>query len=78
MGLYSQFEFFWSQLPLLDVMVSTLMSRDSDSAIIPREQDAVAEWLASNKTFHLMRDHPQHCSFFVGCGFFTFGYKISI
>jgi hypothetical protein len=58
---------FNSQLPMLDELVDTLMSRDSDSAIYQREVDAVAEWLASNKTFHLMRDHPQHCLFFVGC-----------
>ncbi len=60
------------QLPLLDYMVDTMMSRDSDSAIIAREQAAVSEWLASNKTFHLMRDHPLHYSFFVGCGWDQF------
>ena len=27
-----------------------------------RERDAVNEWLESNKTFHLMRDHPWHGS----------------
>ena len=27
-----------------------------------RERDAVNEWLRSNKTFHLMRDHPWHGS----------------
>ena len=57
-----------SQLPLLDDMVDTLMSRDSDSVIITREQDAVQEWLAYNKTFHIIRDHPHHCSFFLGGG----------
>ena len=57
---------FRSQLPMLDDMVDTLMSRDSDSVIITREQDAVAEWLASNKTFHIMRDHPYHNLFFLG------------
>jgi hypothetical protein len=59
---------FRSQLPMLDDMVDTLMSRDSDSVIITREQDAVAEWLASNKTYHIMRDHPQHDVFFLGGG----------
>jgi hypothetical protein len=39
------------------------MSRDSDSKIVSREKDAVLEWLASNRTFHLMRDHPAHCLF---------------
>jgi hypothetical protein len=37
------------------------MSRDSDSRIIPREEEAVRDWLASNKTYHIMRDHPAHC-----------------
>ncbi len=60
-----------SQLPLLDDMVDILMSRDSDSVIITREQDAVREWLASNKTFHLMRDHPKHCGFFLGGEYYT-------
>ncbi len=54
------------QLPLLDDMVDTFMSRDSDSAIISREEDSVREWLASNKTFHIMRDHPYHDVFFLG------------
>ena len=36
------------------------MSRDLDSALTPRERSAVNVWLASNKSFHAMRDHPQH------------------
>ncbi|XP_046632219.1 uncharacterized protein LOC124311892 [Daphnia pulicaria] len=68
------FEMTRRWLPLLDDMVDTLMSRDSDSVIITREQDAVAEWLASNKTFHIMRDNPHHCSFFLGG---CWGVKIS-
>ena len=28
--------------------------------MLQRERDAVNEWLASNKTFHNMRDHPWH------------------
>jgi hypothetical protein len=57
------------QLPLLDDMVDILMSRDSDSPIINREEDAVLEWFASDKTFHIMRDHPAHCVFgyIMGC-----------
>lgn len=39
------------------------MSRDSDSLIVvPREQDAVREWLDSVDIFHTMKDHPNHCS----------------
>ena len=36
------------------------MSRDLDSALTPRERAAVDVWLASNKSFHAMRDHPMH------------------
>ncbi|KAI9562940.1 hypothetical protein GHT06_010396 [Daphnia sinensis] len=68
------FAMTWRWLPLLDEMVDTLMSRDSDSKIIVREQDAVREWLASNRTFHIMRDHPFHCVPIVGC---CWGVKVS-
>ena len=44
-------------------MVHTLLSRDTDSRIIPREKEAVNEWLASDRVFHIMRDHPAHCLF---------------
>ena len=36
------------------------MSRDLDSALTLRERVAVNAWLASNKSFHSMRDHPSH------------------
>lgn len=36
------------------------MSRDLDSALTPRERASVDAWLASNKSFHSMRDHPMH------------------
>ena len=64
------------QLPLLDDMVDTLLSRDSDSPVFPREEDAVRVWLASNQTFHIMRDHPAHCRFFVGCGFLKMKFNV--
>ncbi|XP_032783041.2 uncharacterized protein LOC116920961 [Daphnia magna] len=68
------FAMTWRWLPLLDDMVDSLMSRDTDSAIISREQDAVREWLASNRTFHIMRDNPKHRRFMLGC---CWGVKIS-
>ncbi|KAK4007232.1 hypothetical protein OUZ56_012392 [Daphnia magna] len=61
------FAMTWRWLPLLDPMVDVLMSRDSDSRIIPREEHAVYEWLDSDKIFHIMRDHPWHCRYIVGC-----------
>lgn len=37
-----------------------IISRDTDSRLGPREKAAVDEWLASDKNFHIMRDHPYH------------------
>ena len=28
--------------------------------VLQREKDAVNAWLVSNRTFHVMRDHPDH------------------
>lgn len=49
-------------LVMLDPNVDIFISRDVDSIIWPREVDAVREWLPSNYTFHLMRDHMFHGS----------------
>lgn len=37
-----------------------VISRDCDSRIHPREVRAVNEWLASDKPYHVIRDHPEH------------------
>lgn len=37
-----------------------MISRDTDSRLSLRERAAVDEWLASDKDFHIMRDHPYH------------------
>ena len=55
------FAMTWRFLPLLDPLVDRLMSRDADSPLLPREVDAVRQWIASNRTFHIMRDHVGHC-----------------
>ena len=53
------------------------MPRDSDSRIIPREEDAVREWLASDRVFHIMRDHPWQCtSILGGIGFTSHMYSL--
>ena len=49
-------------LVMLDPNVDLFLSRDIDSLIFPREVDAVRQWLPSNYTFHLMRDHKGHGS----------------
>ena len=38
----------------------TMLSRDADSRLSYREKAAVAEWLDSDKDFHIIRDHPYH------------------
>ena len=47
-------------LVMLDPDVDIFISRDIDSVIWQREVDAVDQWLSSNFTFHLMRDHKLH------------------
>jgi hypothetical protein len=46
---------FWRWLPIGDMFVDFILSRDTDSCLIEREKDAVDVWLKSNKLFHLMR-----------------------
>jgi hypothetical protein len=45
-----------------DVMIS----RDTDSRLGVREKAAVDEWLASDRNFHIMRDHPYHATEILG------------
>ena len=49
-------------LVMFDPNVDVFISRDVDSIIWRREVDAVEEWLKSNYTFHVMRDHKFHGS----------------
>lgn len=51
---------FWRFLPASDPEVDVMLSRDCDSRISDREVAAVAEWILSDKDFHIMRDHPCH------------------
>ncbi|ROT81739.1 hypothetical protein C7M84_025098 [Penaeus vannamei] len=50
----------WRAAPLGDPQVATLTVRDVDSALLPRDAEAVQEWLALNKTWHVMRDFEGH------------------
>jgi GR25 family glycosyltransferase involved in LPS biosynthesis len=47
------------------------MSRDVDTRILPREILAVRKWLATEKTFHIMRDSPCHYNKIMGGMFGT-------
>jgi hypothetical protein len=51
---------FWRFETSYDPMVDVSIFRDADSRISMREKYAVDEWLSSDKTFHIMRDHPHH------------------
>lgn len=51
---------YWRFLSAEDADVNIFLCRDCDSRISQREVDAVNEWLASDKDFHIMRDHPCH------------------
>ena len=54
------FPMIWRFLPMLDLQVDILMSRDLDSLINERESASVTEWIKSPYTLHVMRDHPLH------------------
>jgi len=51
---------FWRFSSSYDPNVSISIFRDTDSRLSMREKYAVDEWLLSDKTFHIMRDHPFH------------------
>ena len=44
------------EIPIVD----TMCSRDLDSDLFKREEDAVHYWIRTNKTLHSMRDHSSH------------------
>jgi len=51
---------FWRFEPAADKDIEVMISRDTDSRLTHREKAAVDEWIASDKGFHIMRDHPWH------------------
>ena len=57
---------FWRFEDASDPEVSVMVSRDTDSRIDHREAQAVQQWLASDKGFHIMRDHPYHATEILG------------
>ncbi len=40
--------------------VGRYLSRDTDSRLTSREAGAIAEWVASGRPYHIIRDHPFH------------------
>jgi len=51
---------FWRFYACADSEVDVMLSRDVDSRVSERDSIAVNEWLASDKSFHIIRDHPHH------------------
>lgn len=51
---------FWRYLAVDEVADGVVLFRDADSRASRRERGAVDEWLASGRSFHIMRDHPNH------------------
>ena len=56
----------WRFIPMTDPTVGIMCSRDLDGEIYKREEDAVQYWMRTNKTLHLMRDHPLHVTEILG------------
>ena len=61
---------FWRFFPLFESESNLTIVRDADSRITSREAMAVYEWMASDKTFHVMKDHPQHPPISILAGMF--------
>ena len=57
---------FWRFYAASDPQVGIMTSRDCDSRLGLREKAAVDSWLSSDKSFHIMRDHPHHATEILG------------
>ena len=57
---------FWRFFPASEPDVELMISRDTDSRLSLRERWAVEEWINSDKSFHVMRDHPAHATEILG------------
>ena len=51
---------FWRFYAISDIDVEYVIFRDTDCRLSKREYVAVNEWIGSNNTLHIMRDHPMH------------------
>jgi len=51
---------FWRFNVFCDFHPDYAIIRDTDSRITDREIEAIDEWVASGKMFHILRDHPFH------------------
>jgi hypothetical protein len=51
---------FWRFMPAFDKSIDVTIVRDCDSRLSERESLAVDQWIQSDRSFHIMRDHPYH------------------
>jgi len=56
----------WRFESIDDPDVEIMMPRDTDCRFGHREVEAVKDWMASGKGFHIMRDHPYHATAMMG------------
>ncbi len=56
----------WRFLPAAEPDVSAMISRDADSWLCSREAACVEAWLASDREFHIIRDHCYHSQRIMG------------
>ncbi len=55
----NMFGAFWRFLSFYEEN-AIVLSRDSDSRLTSREKKYIDEWIESDKTFSVIRDHPRH------------------
>jgi len=53
----------WRFTVASDPSVDRYVIRDIDARLNQRDKDAIDEWCASGKKFHIIRDHPAHSIF---------------
>ena len=58
---------FWRFLAAGDQDIDTVIVRDVDALLCPRDWKTVRQWLNSSKKFHIIRDQPNHRSLIM-CG----------
>lgn len=67
---------FWRFEPLFENKDNITIVRDSDDRVTFREVAAVQEWLDSDKSFHIIKDHEAHFEFPIMAGLFGFKGKL--
>lgn len=59
----SGYGMFWRFNAIFESDDNIMICRDSDTRLIEREKKCIDEWLDSDKTYSIIRDHPRHFDF---------------